>query len=386
MTADRYAELCAAWRWNVPPSFNIADVCSRRWAADRTRFALYWEDEDGATAAYTFWDLETRANRLANALAALGVRRGDKVALILPQRPETVIAHFAVYKLGAIAVPLSFLFGPEALEYRLENSAAKVAFVDPQSLPNVTEVRGRLSHLAQVIGVAGARESFVTPFEALVDRGSRHFAPVETSAGDPALLIYTSGTTKLPKGALMPHACLLGNLPGFIHSHDGFPQQGDLFWSPADWAWTGGLMDALLPTLYFGQPIVGYRGRFDAERALRLHRALPGAERVPVPDGAEAHHEGVSSSARRVRRQPAQRDERRRSGRHHGLRLGARGARRHDQRNVRPDRDELHRRQLAHAVAGEAGLDGAPATRVTAYVSSTRPASPCLQAKLATSR
>jgi len=83
-------------------------------------------------------------------------------------------------------------------------------------------------------------------------------------------LIYTSGTTGPPKGALMPQQCLIGNLPGFVHSHDGYPQPGDLFWSPADWAWTGGLMDALLPALYHGQPIVGYRGRFDPERALRL--------------------------------------------------------------------------------------------------------------------
>jgi acetyl-CoA synthetase len=270
MSADRYAELCAAWRWNVPATFNIADVCSARWALDRTRFALYWEDEDGATAAFTYWDVEMRANRLANALAHLEVGRGDKVALILPQRPETLIAHLAVYKLGAIAVPLSFLFGPDALEYRLANSEAKVAFVDPQSLANLVPIRERLPKLEHVVGVAGVRESFVTPFELLVDRASRHFTPVETSATDPALLIYTSGTTGPPKGALMPHACLLGNLPGFIHSHDGFPQSGDLFWSPADWAWTGGLMDALLPTLYFGQPIVGYRGRFDVERAFRL--------------------------------------------------------------------------------------------------------------------
>jgi acetyl-CoA synthetase len=270
LTADRYAELCDAWRWNVPAAFNIADACSRRWAVDRTRFALYWEDEDGATAAFTYWDIEMRANQLANAFARLGAGRGDKVALILPQRPETLIAHLAVYKLGAVAVPLSFLFGPDALEYRLHNSEAKVAFVDPQSLPNLAPLRERLPKLEHVVGVAGARETFVTPFEALIERASRHFTPVETAATDPALLIYTSGTTGPPKGALMPHSCLLGNLPGFIHSHDGFPQQGDLFWSPADWAWTGGLMDALLPTLYFGQPIVGYRGRFDAERAFRL--------------------------------------------------------------------------------------------------------------------
>jgi acetyl-CoA synthetase len=269
-SADRYAELHAAWRWDVPARFNIGDACSSRWAADRTRFALYWEDEGGATAAYTYWDIDQRANRLAHALRASGVARGDRVALILPQRPETVIAHIAIYKLGAVAVPLSFLFGPDALQYRLADSGAKAAFVDPQSLPNVAPLVAQLPDLAQVVGVAGARESFVTPFETLIERGAWRLESADTKPTDAALLVYTSGTTGPPKGALMPHACLLGNVPGFVYSHDGYPQPGDLFWSPADWAWTGGLMDALLPTLHFGQPIVGYRGRFDPERALRL--------------------------------------------------------------------------------------------------------------------
>ncbi len=267
---DRYAERYAAWKWDVPDRFNIAQACCARWATDRTRFALYWEDESGATAAWTYWDLQQHANRLSNALAALGVTRGDKVALILPQRPETAVAHLAISQLGAIAVPLSFLFGPDALEFRLQNSGAKVAFVDPQSLPNLAPIHARCPALAHVVGVAGARESFVTSWEPLLEKASRHFAPVATGSRDPALLIYTSGTTGPPKGALMPHACLIGNLPGFIYSHDEFPQQGDVFWSPADWAWTGGLMDALLPTLYFGQPIVGFRGRFDPERAFAL--------------------------------------------------------------------------------------------------------------------
>jgi acetyl-CoA synthetase len=267
---DRYAELYAAFRWNVPAEFNIAAACCARWAGDRSRFALYWEDESGATAAYTFWDLQQQANRLSNALAALGVARGDHVALVLPQRPETVVAHLATYQLGAVAVPLSFLFGPDALEFRLVDSGTKVAFVDPQSLPNLAPVRARCPGVTHVIGVAGARESWITPWETLIDGGARSFTPVATRAIDPALLIYTSGTTGPPKGALMPQQCLLGNLPGFVHSHDGYPREGDLFWSPADWAWTGGLMDALLPALCYGQPIVGYRGRFDPERALAL--------------------------------------------------------------------------------------------------------------------
>jgi acetyl-CoA synthetase len=131
-------------------------------------------------------------------------------------------------------------------------------------------VRARLPRLSHVIGCAGARGADLVDYDDDVGRASPRFDPVGTQADDPALIVYTSGTTGPPKGALMPHRCLIGNLPGFVASHDGYPKPRDLFWSPADWAWTGGIMDALLPTLYFGQPIVGYRGRFDAERALRL--------------------------------------------------------------------------------------------------------------------
>src|SRR5512139_2110371 len=187
---DRYAELHAAWRWEVPPVFNIADAACARWAQDRSRFALYWEDESGATTAYTYWDLEQRACRLANALAALGVAQGDRIALILPQRPETIVAHLATYKLGAIAVPLSFLFGPDALEFRLADSAAKVAFVDPQSLPTLDTLRSRLPALKHVVGVAGAEGPFVLPFEPLLERASRHRASVATAPTDAALIIY----------------------------------------------------------------------------------------------------------------------------------------------------------------------------------------------------
>ena len=267
---DRYQEIYQGYGWEVPQRFNMGWACCGRHAADRHRFALYWEDEGGATAAYTYWDLQQQANRLSNALAALGVKRGDRVGIILPQRPETAIAHIACYQMGVVAMPLSVLFGPDALEYRLQNSETIAALVDNASLPNLWPIRDRLPALKHVIGVDGARESGTLSWETLLAQASRNFACVDAPAEEPALLVYTSGTTGPPKGALKPQRVLIGNLPGFSHSHDIFPQTGDLFWSPADWAWTGGLMDALLPTLYHGYPLLGFRGRFDPERAFHL--------------------------------------------------------------------------------------------------------------------
>jgi len=267
---DRYDELYRSWRWDVPQRFNIATACCRRWAADRSRFALYWEDESGATAKYSFWDIQQEANRLSNALAGLGVKRGDRVALILPQRPEMAIAYMAIFQMGAIALPLSHLFGPDALEYRMDFAGASVVFVEPTTIANLWAIRDKLPHLKHVIGVGGARESGVHAYEALIAKGSASFSPVDTLANDPALIIYTSGTTGPPKGALEAHRLIIGNLPGFLYSHDFFPQPGDVFWSPADWAWAGGLFDALLPSWFFGMPLLGYRGRFDAERAYHL--------------------------------------------------------------------------------------------------------------------
>ena len=265
---DRYREVYEGFRWQVPRRFNIAHYACRRWAGERV--ALHWEDESGETRRLSFGELAAQADRLANALAHLGIARGDRVAILLPQRPETLIAYLACFQMGAIAVPLSFLFGPDALEYRLSHSGARVAIADPVTYANLEGLRERLPALRHVIGVAGASGRDVLDWDATLAKAASGFEMVETAPEDPAVIIYTSGTTGPPKGALLPHSALLGNLPGFEHSHDAFPQEGDLFWTPADWAWTGGLWDALMPTLYHGRAILGFRGRFDAERAFHL--------------------------------------------------------------------------------------------------------------------
>ena len=264
---DDYDALYQGFHWHVPPDFNIAQLCCSRWASDPQRIAIHYEDDAGNAASLTYADLLRDATRLAQAMQRHGVARGDRVAIVLPQRPETAVAHIACHLIGAVAMPLSILFGPEALAYRLQDSAAVMAIVDQAATKAIDDVRRDCPALKRLLGIECDGE---LDWAAELAASDGTFEPVATSAQDPAILIYTSGTTGAPKGALLPQSALLGNLTGFVASQNWFPQEGDVFWSPADWAWTGGLMDALLPSLYFGMPIVGYRGRFSAETAFRL--------------------------------------------------------------------------------------------------------------------
>ncbi|MBU1275471.1 MAG: acyl-CoA synthetase [Proteobacteria bacterium] len=266
-----YEEIYGAFQWRIPAFFNMGvDVCDK-WAGQRYRLALIFEDESGQVEKYTFWDLMRLSNRLANLLAAQGVKRGDRVGILLPQCVEAGLAHVAIYKLGAIAVPLFTLFGPEALEYRLGNSGARAIITDEANLPKVMEIKDALPELTTVVQARGKVPAGVVDFWAALDQASASFTPVETSAEDPALLIYTSGTTGPPKGALHAHRTLLGHLPGVQFPQNFFPQDDDLFWTPADWAWAGGLLDALLPSWHFGIPVLAHRARkFDPEKAFHL--------------------------------------------------------------------------------------------------------------------
>lgn len=267
--ADAYEAIYREFHWAVPERMNIAELCCTRWKDDPARVAIHYEDDQGNAASFSYAWLDEQSNRLANVLRKLGVTKGERVAIILPQRPETAVSHMACYKLGAVAMPLSILFGPDALEYRLQNSEAAVVIVDEAGMENLHGALPSCPQLSHVITVGTARSGSLD-WKRELDAADNRCEPADTLATDPAVLIYTSGTTGAPKGALIPHSAMIGNLTGFVASQNWFPQEGDVFWSPADWAWTGGLWDALLPTLYFGKPIVAYRGRFSAETAFRL--------------------------------------------------------------------------------------------------------------------
>jgi len=270
---DNYPALYQQFRWHVPKVFNIAEVCCARWASDKSRIAVHYEDESGHTSMLSYTTMQAQSNRMSNVLRNLGVRRGERIAIILPQRPETAVAHMACFQLGAVAVPLSTAFGPDALACRLHHSDAVVAIVDETAMANLTEVRSRCPSLLHVIAV-DCDGPVTLDWFAEIAAASGGFQPVKTLATDPAILVYTSGTTAAAKGVLLPHAAIIGNLTGFVASQNWFPKEGDVFWSPTDWARTEGLMGALLPTLYFGKPIVAYRdhfcGPFSAETAFSL--------------------------------------------------------------------------------------------------------------------
>ncbi len=291
---DAYETVHRQFGWHVPEHFNIAEVCCTRWARSKVHqkstAIVAHHPSPGVSESWSFGDLQSAANRLSHELRQLGVQKGDRVAIVMPQRFETAVSYIAVLQMGAVAMPLSMLFGPDALAFRVSDSGASIALCDEASAPVLSDLRKDCEGLKKVCEVP----KLLSQATAL-HKDAVKFKAEKTHADDPAVLIYTSGTTGNPKGALIPHRAMIGNLTGFLCSQNWFgfealktaenalspshqlPLGSDaIFWSPADWAWTGGLMDALLPALYFGRPIVAFKGRFSPETAFEIldHHAI----------------------------------------------------------------------------------------------------------------
>ena len=268
---DTYRALYDDFRWQVPARFNIGVAVSDAWATrEPDRVALLDYQPDGTSGHLTYGALARRSNALANGLRAAGIGRGDRVAMLMPQCFETAIAHVATYKLGAIAVPLALLFGVEALEYRFQTAGVKAVVTNASGLAKLKPILSRLPMLQTIVSTDGD-DGPAAGFARLTRDHGPDFTAEDTGPDDPAMMIFTSGTTGPPKGALHGHRVLLGHLPGVQMPHEFLPQPGDRLWTPADWAWAGGLLNVLLPGLYFGVPVVAGRfERFEPEAALTL--------------------------------------------------------------------------------------------------------------------
>ncbi|MFZ4806480.1 MAG: AMP-binding protein [Hyphomicrobiaceae bacterium] len=295
ISGDTWQEAYGTFRWEIPERFNLAEVlCDRHAARDPAATAMIVEEGDGSARTWTFADLDRAASRTANVLRARGVGPGVIVAIQLPQCAETAIAHIAVQKTGAIALPLFNLFGPEAVRYRLSDSGAQVLVTSAGNFERLADDLADVEGLRHVLTVDGAGPRGAKDFWGEIAHASDRFTTAETGRDDPAILMYTSGTTGNPKGVLHAARVVPGHLPGVIVPHSMMPQPGDRYWTPADWAWAGGLLDVLLPSLYLAVPVIGSkRTKFDPDwafafmakhairnvfmppTALRLMRAVP---------------------------------------------------------------------------------------------------------------
>ncbi len=270
LSPGRWDEIRAAFRWNVPADFSIARACCDVWAdLEPERVALIHLGNEGVRS-WTYGELKRASDRLANAFRGRGVGKGDRIAILLPQCPEVLITHFAAMKLGAVALPLFTLFGTDALAFRLFDSGARLAVTDPENVEKLVTLKRELPDLTEVY-VTGKGIAPLRGFWQEIDAASKRLVPEGISAEDAAVLIYTSGTTGPPKGALHAHRFLIGHLPSVELQHEFLPQPGDVGWTPADWAWIGGLLDLAMPCLYHGVPVVSHRMRkFDPDEAFRL--------------------------------------------------------------------------------------------------------------------
>lgn len=269
--ADTYEDLIAGFAWDIPQRYNIAtDVCDRWALPEPERTALVEIGADGAASPVSYGRLREESCRLSAALAARGIAAGDRVAVLLPQSTFVVIAHLAAYRIGAVALPLAGLFGEEALRYRLQDSGARAIITDAAGLSKLDAIRGDLPDLTVFLSADGAHGPAENLREAIA-AASPDLTTRETGPDDPALMIYTSGTTGLAKGALHGHRVLLGHLPGWAMMH-AFPAEGSgLMWTPSDWAWAGGLLNVLMPSLRRGMPVVTRpHFRFEPEPAFAM--------------------------------------------------------------------------------------------------------------------
>jgi acetyl-CoA synthetase len=265
-----YDEVYNSFSWNIPQRYNIAnDVCDQ-WAEDPGRVALVYEDENKEVLTFTFADIRKYANQFANILIERGLKRGDRVTLLLAQDPEWERAHGACFKSGIVSSPTSVLFGPDAIVYRLNDCNAKAVVTDSANYPKIAEIRSQCPTLEHVFVVDGEPQG-ASNFWTAIEGADEIFTNVDTAADDIAWISYTSGTTGMPKGSVQPHRMLLGHMPSLEFIYDFFPQDKDTLWSPADWAWMAGLADILLPGWFHGCTVIASAMKgFDPEEAYRV--------------------------------------------------------------------------------------------------------------------
>lgn len=268
--APTYADVYKSFSWSLPERSNIAwEICDRH-AADPSKLALIHHEGEAVTN-YTFRQIQRLANQFANTLGGLGLGAGDRLMVLLPQHPATAICHVACWKNGLISIPTSILFGVDGIEYRLNHAAVSAIVTDAENLPKALEAKALAPSVKQIFVVDGPAPDGVLPFYETLEVASDEFSTLMLPIDTPAMINYTSGTTGWPKGTLQGHRIAYGHMPGLEVLFDFYPRTGDRMWSPADWAWLGGIGNVLIGGWFHGTPLLVFpMAGFDPELTMRM--------------------------------------------------------------------------------------------------------------------
>jgi len=262
----RYEELVADFRWQIPDEFNFGALIDA-WATDRSRVALYWEDENGRRERYTFWDLKQATNRFMNALGALGLVRGEPLLVMLPRVPVWQVAVIGGLKLGALVIPCTASLRAKDIAFRARHSGARAIVTTVEQIPEVEQALAEVPGVTIRVALGGAPAGW-HDLETTIDRAASTGVPARTRTDEPALCFYTSGTTREPKAVLHTHAYT------FAHRYTGEYwldlQRTDLHWTTSDTGWAKAAYGVLFGPWMSGVPVFMFNGRFDPERQLHL--------------------------------------------------------------------------------------------------------------------
>ena len=260
------------FNWVIPKTFNITQACIDIQDSDARALIV---DDGCVCVEYTFGEIDSLTRKFATVLKELGLSAGDRVGVMVPQGVEVLTAHLGAFRGGMVTVPLSVKFGADAVGHRLRDSRAKVLVVDAEGYARIRSLIVDVPSLETVLVVgddapsrSGALQ--VSAYRTLLADAAEDPAVTETSGDSHAIIIYTSGTTGNPKGALHGHRVLLAHMPGVRTAFGDAPKPHDVFWTPADWAWIGGLFDVLFPALAMGCTVVATPDKFTPSRALEV--------------------------------------------------------------------------------------------------------------------
>ncbi|MGA2411215.1 MAG: AMP-binding protein, partial [Candidatus Binataceae bacterium] len=263
---NSYEKLRRGFKWETPEHFNFGAVIDS-FAADRSKVALLWEDQDGNRARMTFADISAQSNRIANVLTGLGIKPGDPVMIVLPRITLWQCAYIGALKAGALVIPCVSMLREKDLAYRAHHSQARAIIASPESVEFAADLRNQCPSLEQFIVAGSTRTGWVSLQEAMT-QSVPVFKPLPTRATDPAICYYTSGTTKDPKAVLHSHAYT------YAHRFTGTLwldlKPHDVHWTTSDTGWAKAAYGVLFGPWMNGAAVFMYNGRFDPQKQFEL--------------------------------------------------------------------------------------------------------------------